>query len=214
MSAQKYFPSIEKSCFAPIDLQKKYCRPQTILGMRLNGNQETHEVAEKTASIAPEFNTVGMDVVWVFYDDEYRAMSSKQILSSFHLVQPAPQDALVGKTQDDAFLSPKGALKSYLFQKQKTDIFMSGVNLSACVLATAVGALINGYNVHLITDLTADGNGYQASTAKEKQLEAFDDTLRASLSKLNKDRLGMLTYTNSNAVLSHYKITARKLAFA
>lgn len=199
------FPSIEDSCFAPVDLQKTFCDPKRfVLFLTPNGNEATHNVAIKTSGIAAEFNRVGMDIAWIYCDNEISPMSRQQAIRDLYVVKPATNDSIIPKIEDSAFDSPRGEFNNYLFQNRKKNIFLSGVNLNACVYWTARGALAKGYNVFLISDLCADGY-YAIDEAGDVQgLDLFQQNMQYYTSKKHAADFGRIHYTTSDEVMAHY----------
>lgn len=204
------FPPLETTCFAAIDLQRDFCDPDrfSFFGLfKPSGTQYTDITARKIAAIAPEFNRIGMDVAWVYYDSEYRAMKPKHVIKSLHRVKPANQDYLIPKTEDDAFRGgAKSAFNRFMKQHGKKSMFICGVNLNACVYSTVTGAVLRGYDAYLVTDLSADGRDIIRQSSMPP-LEEFKQTANW-INKSSTPCRGKIYYTNSADILAHYKTTS------
>jgi nicotinamidase-related amidase len=137
---------IDQTVFVTIDVQGEFCistKPDIIIP------QETIETCEKIQSLSEAFRKAGVKNYHVYY---YGLIGERD----FFKVKPDREagDRVIAKSADSAF---EGSNIDVLLQlDEKKTLLISGFNLSACVLETALDARKAGYNVYVLTDIAKD----------------------------------------------------------
>jgi nicotinamidase-related amidase len=148
-----------------IDVQREFCDPD---GRR--GNAETAEVSKRIQSLVPEFRKAGVPIYAVYFSEEKKKNASD---IDFYEFTPHPDDVLVAKNADSAF---KGSnIKKILQRDKRKTLLTCGFNLNACVKSTAMDALIEGFDVCLLRDLTGNDNGNDYSNITNDTLTKVRD---------------------------------------
>jgi nicotinamidase-related amidase len=144
----------DKLAHVSIDLEKEFCDPT-----RRRGNQDTDRIATKVAKIAPVFRALGVPNYWI-YSGRHQTPEDHDL----YKVEPAADEPLIGKNFDSAFTSSNIRLR--LEAEGKKTLLVSGVNYNYCVYDTVMHAREYGYNVILLSDLSANGVVSEKRTAE------------------------------------------------
>ncbi len=189
-------PDTKACLFTPIDVQREFCDPA--YGER--GNERTAAVSKRIASIAPEFNKLGMDTCWVYYDRYLEADPFERAFGGPYAVKPSLTDLFANKNTDSAFETKASPFQALLKQKRKTTLLVAGFNLTACVKRTVHSALQEGYTVILLHDLCENDN---ANTASPKKFDMFKRQTGELIKerKANKRPVAPCYYATSDKVL-------------
>ncbi|MEZ0224830.1 MAG: cysteine hydrolase family protein [Alphaproteobacteria bacterium] len=139
-----------------IDVQKKYCDPK---GRR--GNKETGQIAKRIQKLAPEFRNAGIPVYVVYFSDD--PVKPKNV--DFYEFKPGENDILIRKNMDSAFQGSD--IKEVLQQHGRKRLLCCGFNLNACVFATVVDGIGEGFNIRLLRDLTGNDKDNDNSNARK-----------------------------------------------
>lgn len=196
---------LAQSVFLGIDIQRLYCKKNfhLIESARkmpiIRASKETQKTAFRTALFAPKFRSLGLDIAWVYNTETLsKAFNNEDFFRQLYAIRAHKNDALIPKNTDSA-LDPqfckgsKTALKKYLEENDKTVLFVSGVNLNACVYQTVKDALEMGYHVVLINDLCGDDQICQ-TTFERVNLHTKDeriDHFKQSIDHVSNARLAM-----------------------
>lgn len=137
-----------------IDAQTQFCSP--LWG---RGNAQTRATARRIAALAPEFRAAGIPVYGVYLadvPDRFLADFAHSAPRGFnhYKFRPARNDGIIIKNWDSALHHPD--VTERLRAAGHTDLLLCGFNLNACVRATALDAAGAGFNVHVLSDLTAN----------------------------------------------------------
>ena len=184
---------LSRSAVVFVDMQQDYCSStRSIAEGLIRGNDDTEALADKVASIAPEFNAHGLDVVWLSYGREgiyYRLYGP---LSPLHKITPHANDTHLTKYNDSGFAGEYGCashdsvLADYLSQHKKDHIFLAGVNANGCVIATLKDGLRLRYKVTRLRDLCANDQLAQRGLKREG-LDASIHFYRMLYNNINAD---------------------------
>lgn len=129
-----------------IDMQNEFCNPQ-----KRRGNHQTAEISAKITSLIPDFKKAGFRVYCVYFGDRFeRRLSELDI----YCYTPQYPDRVIVKDHNSAFEGSD--IKKVLEADGIKNLLICGFNKSACVLATGHGAVENGFNTVMITDLRAN----------------------------------------------------------
>jgi nicotinamidase-related amidase len=131
-----------------VDAQQQFCDP--LWG---GGNQNTLAVCRRIRDIVPAFRTVGLPVMGVYFTNEGNTPRERIDYFKFH---PAAEDAVLQKTTNSAFAS--GNTAAHIAAAGYRHLYMCGFNFSACLKATAMQAVNNGYDVTILRDLSANND--------------------------------------------------------
>lgn len=139
-----------------IDAQREFCSP--LWG---RGNAQTRATARRIATLAPEFRAAGVPVYGVYLADVPDRLLADFAQSAprgfdHYKFRPVRGDGIIIKNWDSALHHPDVAQR--LRAAGHTDLLLCGFNLNACVRATALDAAAAGFNVHVLSDLTANNN--------------------------------------------------------
>jgi nicotinamidase-related amidase len=150
-TARAPLPDIAKMAFLVIDAQEAFCKkiPGEIVTEETQtcaGNDDTELACRRLQAIVPDFRKTGMSVYSIYLGDK----------KDFYIYKPAPSDVLVRKDASSAFRSSN--IGSLLRDAGKETLVMGGVNLSACVMMTALDARAKNYEVYVLLDLTANSD--------------------------------------------------------
>lgn len=149
---------LDASVFMTIDMQEEYAKKTK------RGNAGTERAAKKIAKRSVAFNRRGLDIAHILWDDnrfctEHLLRVPK--MSKIYRIKPKRDKGdLIYKNRDSAFKAEfnEHSIHDYLLRKPKKKLFLSGFNLNACVMRTAISAVEN-YDVILVSDLVANGQG-------------------------------------------------------
>ncbi len=161
---------LEASVFMTIDMQREYANKNK------RGNADTERVAKKIAKRSVAFNRKGLDIAHILWDDnrfctEHLLRVPK--MSKIYRIKPKrDKGELIYKNGDSAFKAEfnEHSIHDYLLRKPKKKLFLSGFNLNACVMRTAISAVEN-YDVILVSDLVANGQGFPWMITDEENFE-------------------------------------------
>ena len=205
--------SIKETCLAPIDVQGMFCNPKYF---SLNkwyqpwmATERTDTVAKRISNIAPDFNTQGVDVAWIYYTNKFDAKKPFKLAGNFHEIIPHKDDAIIPKIESSAFDEEVTPFEKWLVDNEKEHILLCGFYLTACVYWTAVHAAFKGYKVTVLTDMSADGRRRGHEEKSHKQcLNDFADVVSSSPKYISSN----IRFGRSAEVLNIYK--ARTLSVA
>lgn len=130
-----------KVAHVAIDLEACFCDPESC-----GGNRDTHDVAERVADVAPVLKLAGISNYWVHCAGTI----------DFYLVEPEGDDTIISKSSGSAFES--GELDTCLRDAGIRTIMVSGVYYSLCIYDSVMDARNLGYDVVVLSDLSADGD--------------------------------------------------------
>jgi nicotinamidase-related amidase len=109
-------------------------------------NNKTQDLADRFLEAVQKIRRCGIPVIWVEYDDGR---------INPLMFEPETNDFTISICRDDAFSS--SVLKTHLSKSKIDTVLISGVNYSACVRSSAIGAVRERFNTYVIADLCADG---------------------------------------------------------
>lgn len=110
---------------------------------------DSQAVVERIGKVVDAARTVGMPVVYVQHEDEWMTPGSE----GWHIrpeVAPVVGDTIVAKRYPDAFVET--ALAETLTRLGAGRLIIAGAQSDACIRATSHRALIEGYDITLISD--------------------------------------------------------------
>lgn len=150
-TAEAPLSDISKMAFLVIDAQEAFCKkiPGEIVTEETEtcaGNDDTELACRRLQAVVPDFRKAGMSVYSIYLGEK----------KDFYIYEPASSDVLVQKDASSAFRSSN--IDSLLRDAGKETLVMGGVNLSACVMMTALDARAKNYEVYVLLDLTANSD--------------------------------------------------------
>jgi nicotinamidase-related amidase len=165
---------LTQSVHLAIDYQNRFLFPQDATGQTqdIAGTQLLHDVIHATRL----FSHSGVSTLWVTTGQkaDWRRLPPTQhdVLRQHHDVPPPLSPIMRGthciKTGDSAFSNP--TLLPFLRERGVTELFISGLYLHHCVLATVQDALVAGLRCTLLVDLLRDSQGETSTALRHRQM--------------------------------------------
>ena len=120
-------------------------------------------VIEKVSELVDRARCQGVPVVWVRHSSEYVEFGSDAWQIVPELV-PLPDEVIVEKRYGDAFEDTD--LESALAEKHVGSLVLCGAQSDACIISTAFGGFVRGYDVTLVGNAhtTSDRSSYGMPT--------------------------------------------------
>jgi len=124
---------------------------------------ERQSMIKKISELVDRARSGEVPVVWIRHSSEYVVYGSDAWQIVPDLV-PLPDEAIVEKRYGDAFEDTD--LESVLVEKHVGSLVLCGAQSDACIISTAFGAFVRGYDVTLIADAhtTSDRSSYGMPT--------------------------------------------------
>lgn len=140
-----------------IDVQKEFCDPK---GYR--GNQETRDVSRHIKSIVPAFRNAGIAVYPIYFVQQPKIARRK---IDYYEFIPDRSDTLIQKNHDSAFQGSD--IEDVLARDKRKTLLVCGFNLNVCVHKTVMDAVVGGFSVRLLRDLTGNDDCNDPSESRE-----------------------------------------------
>jgi nicotinamidase-related amidase len=169
-----------------IDVQKEFCDPA---GAR--GNAETREVSERIKRLVPEFRKAGIPTYVVYFSK--KAKHPWRI--DFYKFKPDKGDVLIPKSDDSAFRGSN--IRKVLERDNRKTLLACGFNLNACVRRTLLDAVAQGFDVHLLRDLTGNDNNNDGCNAESYVEEMMRSGVHISRSDVELGKIARRSAVNS-----------------
>lgn len=147
-----------------IDVQKGFADPN---GAR--GTDSTDMIAQRIASIIPEFRRAGIPIYVVAMKEE--KVTHPSVADFYRFTPDSTRDVMLTKTTDSPFASGKTAAR--LKQDGRKLLLVAGFNASACLRDAVEDALRAGYDVCILSDLI--GNDKLQTTSVADALSVMSD---------------------------------------
>ena len=124
---------------------------------------QRESVIEKVSELVDRARRQGVPVVWIRHSSQYVVYGSDAWQIVPDLV-PLPNEAIVEKRYGDAFEDTD--LEPVLSEKHVGSLVLCGAQSDACIISTAFGAFVRGYDVTLVADAntTSDRSSYGMPT--------------------------------------------------